>query len=133
MSRASGKSLVYYSAFDLLTYTMSYRSPFTGNVTGLNSQDLPRIDHREGISATVWEQVADGGKQIMAAVTADGHHFPGAVVDTVTASDLSTAYENADVALSTDKIHVVWQDNVSGTIRYYGSQLYPSRFGGAIA
>ncbi|MCD6010876.1 MAG: hypothetical protein K0Q79_738 [Flavipsychrobacter sp.] len=116
MSSASGKALVYLSRSSLSMGNMSHVR-ITGNFTGLNSQNFPRIANSNNTSAVVWVQnTTPAAVNVAYSFTADiasgfsGYtNIPGAT---------SSGIRNADVAMSPGAIHVVWQDNTGNKVMY---------------
>ena len=70
--------------------------------------------------AIVWKQTVNGAAQLPVLLTNEISNGLPAVYDTVDLGDIT----NCDVALSNGTIHVIWQDDNSGTVKYRSGQ-YP--------
>ncbi|OWY23296.1 T9SS C-terminal target domain-containing protein [Sphingobacteriales bacterium UPWRP_1] len=125
MSKASGKNRVYYSALHLPSKTLAYSQTFTQNAANLLSQNYPRTAQRGQVTATVWEQRVNNGKQIMLACNTGNLYPMNFTLDTLAFSTNNSAFENPDVVISDHQIHVVWQDNLSQTVKYVVAEFEP--------
>lgn len=117
MNGASGKNLVYTNKNSLSMPVSSPGYPITGNFAGLALQNYPRIANDDSSAAIVWKQAITGGSQLGMFFTANIHNGFPAAYDTV-AMGSSGAVINADVAVFNGTVHVVWQDDISGTVKY---------------
>jgi len=113
MNGASG-TLAYLSAFSLSSQTLVSVDPLTGVVPGLSQQNYPRIDHDDRALCVVWRQVLNGESQLALRFTQDITQGLPAGFDVVDGSGIV----NADVALANAKVHVVWQDENDGKVKY---------------
>ena len=86
----------------------------TGTITGLNTQNFPRIDKFGNAMAIVWKQNVSGADQLPILFTNDFTSGFPAAYDTVDLDDIT----NADVALSNGNVFVVWEDDASGTVKF---------------
>lgn len=118
MNAASGKSLVYYSTYNLTTNTFGYSNPFTGNFASLGLQNFPHISQLNNKIACVWKQTVNGSGQIIISYSNQNTGFQNLLLDTVAENASLGRYNNPDVVISNDKIFVVWQDNNSKTVKY---------------
>jgi hypothetical protein len=118
MNAASGKSLVYYSTYNLNTNTFGYSNPFTGNFATLGVQNFPHISQLNNKIACVWKQTVNGSGQIIISYSNQNTGFQNLLLDTVAENASLGRYNNPDVVMSSDKIFVVWQDNNSKTVKY---------------
>jgi len=115
MSAASGKTRCYRSHSTLSTQQLESLEPLTGDFTGLQQQNFPRIASAGVAAASVWRQTVNGSIQLAVQFTDNilngfplGHEV---LVD--------NNVMNADIALSSNgKVHVVWEDMSTGTVKY---------------
>jgi len=115
MSAASGKTLCYRSHSTLSTLQLESLEPLTADFAGLGQQNFPRIAAYGNAAATVWRQTVNGNAQLAIQFTdniSNGFQ-PGHEVMA------NNGVANADIALSSNgKVHVVWEDMDSGTVKY---------------
>ena len=114
MSAASGRERIYrgISFLDIASAPLS--QSITGSVSGLSTQNYPRIDAFGNAAAIVWVQTVNGIRQLPVVFASDARAgFPGAYEIVATGN-----VPNADVALSDRMIHVVWQDDATGSVRF---------------
>jgi hypothetical protein len=115
--------LVYYNKASLTAMTCPKANPVTEYSNGL-LQNYPRIANNGTAVAMLWRHNLNVSSQLGLYFTSDiTKGFPGSY-DTVAYTNVI----NADVALSKDKVYVVWQDNNSGTVKYK-SGTYETRVG----
>lgn len=117
MSEASGKSLVYDNKNSISSLSSSIGNSITGNLTGLTQQNYPRIAHYNKAVARVWKQVISSSTQLALSFTDNIQNGFPAGYDTVSFGS-SGSVANGDVALFNGVIHTVWEDGLSGTVRY---------------
>jgi len=111
---ANGSYRNYLSKTSISAGTIGSFSNLTGAITGLSQQNYPRIASDENAMAIVWKQIVSGASQLPILFTNDiANGFP-ASYDTVDIDNIT----NVDVAMSNGKLHVVWQDDASGTVKY---------------
>ena len=91
-----------------------FDNPITGNFTGLNGQNYPRVASAGTAAAVVWQQTVNGADQAALFFTDTIANGLPAVYDTV--GDGSVI--NVDVAMTAGVVHVVWQDDNTGTVMY---------------
>lgn len=118
MSGANGNTLSYFTATSLSTYLSGPTIPITGNFTGINLQNYPRIAKNGNAVAVVCRQTSNTGYGAVH-YTSDIYNGLPTIFDTATVGNIL----NADVALSPGKVHVVWQDNATGTVRYRSADV----------
>jgi len=81
-------------------------------------QNFPRIANNGKVAAEVWKQSISGGKsQVGLKFTTNIQSGFPAVFDTVAASNMNDI-ANADVAVGIGTVHVVWQDDYTGLVKY---------------
>ena len=115
MSAASGTSLCYRSRSTISTRQMETIEPLTPNFSGLGLQNFPRIAVSGYASAVVFNQTVNGSNQLAVQFTNKIFNgFPSGY-SVLAANHVM----NADVAISSNgKVHVVWEDMNSGTVKY---------------
>jgi hypothetical protein len=114
MSGASGNLRTYISKSSISSGTVGMLSNLTGNIIGLSQQNYPRMANYGYAMAIVWKQTVNGSSQLPILFTNNTMQGLPASYDMVVRNDNS----NADVAISSDKVFVVWEDDNSGTIKY---------------
>src|SRR5688572_9854213 len=120
MSAGSGNFRNYLSKSSLSGGALSAVVNLTGVVPGLSQQNYPRIASDGNALAIVWKQTVNGAAQLPVLFTNEISNGLPPAYDTVDLDDIT----NCDVALSNGKIHVIWQDDNSQTVKYQ-SGLYP--------
>jgi len=125
MSGSSGKNLVYTNKNSLSAPASSNGNLITGNFTGLTQQNYPRIANYNSAVAMVWKQATSSGSQLGLFFTTNIHNGFPIAYDTVSMGNLNSVI-NADVAVFNGSIHILWQDNVSGTVKYRKGTFSPS-------
>jgi len=111
MSGAGDSSLVYLSKARVSGVGAAV-TPLTGKLTGLGSQNFPRIANAGDAVAVAWEQSIGDNTQVCLFFTNEiGHGLPESY-DTIATGSFS----NIDVALGGGHIYVVYQDDSSGSL-----------------
>ena len=111
MSGAGDSSLVYLSKASVTGVSANAR-PVTGKITGLSSQNFPRIANSGDATALVWEQSIADNTQICLFFTNEiTSGFPE-TYDTVAIGHFSSL----DVAIGGGHIYIVYQDDSSGNL-----------------
>ncbi len=113
MNGASGTALVYWSKSALSDMSAQPTEPISGTIANLNSQNYPRMANYGNALAVVWKQAVNGSDQLVIRFTNDIN----AGLPDYTMVDMDNI-TNADVAISDGAVHVVWEDNASGTVKY---------------
>jgi len=115
--------LVYYNKASISNMTCPEAKPVTDYLFGL-IQNYPRMANYGTAVAMLWRHSLNSNSQLGLFFTSDiTKGFP-ATYDTLALSNVI----NADVALSLEKVFVVWQDNNTNTVKYK-SGAYESRTG----
>lgn len=114
MNGASGSIRVYFNA----SYLPDMKAPeglrLTVEFQGLNQQNFPRIAHVGTKAAIVWKQIVMGVSQLPVLYTNDiADRFPDEY-ELIVLQDV----DNPDVALTEDRIYVVWQDVRSKSVKF---------------
>lgn len=117
MSGTGGKNLIYSNKSSLSALASSTGAAITGNFSGLLQQNFPRIANYTTAVAKVWKQATTGSSQVALVFTANIHAGFPVGYDTV-AIGTAAAVTTTDVAVSNGVVHVVWQDDVTGTVKY---------------
>lgn len=117
MNGSTGSNRLYTNKNHIGTFTSSPAVPLTGTIAGLSQQNYGRIANYGTAVAQVWKQVISGSAHLSLLFTENIHSGFPAAFDTVASGGGSTA-TNGDVAVSSDAVHVVWQNDATGTIKY---------------
>jgi hypothetical protein len=130
MNGSSGTNLVYFSKTSMTDVSSDGGTPLTGDFSGLNSQNFIRIANDGNAAVIAWKQVVSSQSQLALLYTSE------------ITSGWPTEYSipvpmhvvNVDVAMSGNEIHLVWQDDNSGTVKYMkGTVSIPSNISRALA
>ncbi len=114
MSSATGSSLVYFSRSSVSGASISTCSPITGTFSGLTTQNYPRIASSGNAIAMAWVQTVNGTSQAaLKFKNSLNSSFP-AIYDTLASGNIN----NVDVFVAPGIVHVVWEDDNSGTVKY---------------
>lgn len=122
-SSAGGTARVYLSRTSLSSMLSSV-STITGTITGLLSQDYPRIANVGSAATAVWKQNTSSGSAIVYSFT--NNISTGLPTYTTVPTATGSGVMNADVAMSNGAIHIVWQDDNSGTVKYLKGTYTPA-------
>ncbi len=122
---AGGSARVYFSRASISGLT-SAATPITGTISGLLSQDFPRIANAGAAATAVWKQNVTGtGVSIAYSFTND--IAAGFTSYSTLTSATGTGIKNADVIMSPGAIHIVWEDDNSTSVKYIkGTYTVPS-------
>ena len=113
-SGASGIFLSYLSKSSLSAASWVKTEGLTASIPGMNQQNFPRIASSGNAIGIVWKQIVNGSVHLPILFTSDiSAGFPPAF-DTVDVDDIT----NADIAISDGMVHVIWEDDISGTVKY---------------
>ena len=111
----------YYGNADLNAMTSGVGSLLSTNILGISNQNFPRTDNNGLAAAYVWKQVEGGNLACLRFSNDISSNFPSDY-DTVAADFVI----NADVAVSPDKVWVVWEDISSNTVKYRSGTYTPA-------
>lgn len=117
MSAGEGDSRVYFSTSSLTDLTDKPDTRLTDEFAGLILQNYPRIASYGNAVAIVWKQTVNSSSEIPILFTENIANGLPDIYDSVAYID-AYGLENADVALSSDAVHVVWQDNYNDKVMY---------------
>lgn len=117
MSAGEGDERVYFSASSLNTLADQPDLRLTGEVFGLSQQNYPRIANYGNAVAVVWKQTVGISSAVPILFSPNIQDRFQNEYDTIALLE-TYGIENADVAVSSNAIHVVWQDNISGDVMY---------------
>lgn len=125
MSGAVGMYRTYLSKTSINNLTLNSVNSLTGNITGLSQQNYPTIASQGTALAIVWKHTINGSSQMPIRFTNDVRKGLPLAYDTVAPTDVT----NADVALSKNKVFVVWEDDNTGTVKYRTGTFTPAGTG----
>lgn len=114
LSGAGGVYRTYLSTSSLSSGATGAVYKLKASLAGLGQQNYPRIASNGIAMAIVWKQTVGGNAQLPIMFTRNITKGFGLAYDTVDLGDIT----NADVAISENKVFVVWQDDNSGTLKY---------------
>ena len=121
MNGASGTFMVYYSKSSISSALGSAAIPITATIAGLTQQNYPRIAASGKALAIVWKQFVGGAPQCVLRFTNNIIAGLPMAYDTIALNNITTI----DVALSNGSAFVVWEDDVSGTVKYRRGAYLP--------
>ena len=125
MSQESGSALVYMSKSSISAAQGATGIPIIGMQSGITSQNYPRIASDGPAMAVVWRQNFNMNAQIPILFTNNIQAgFPAAYDSVIVGSGMS-AVVNVDVAVANGEVHVVWQDDASGSVKYRKGNYTP--------
>jgi len=114
MNGAGPTYRVYYNKNSISTLTGSTGILATGVISGLNEQNYSRIANSGYTSAMVWKQNVSGNNELAIMFTNDIRNGFTSPYTLVASNDVT----NTDVDLQNGNIIVIWQDFISGTVKY---------------
>ena len=114
MSGSGGRTLAYLSKTTLSEAKHIKTSSLLSYFVGLNNQNFPRIAKYGKSAAIVWKQDVSNKLQLPLLYTRNIEEGFPSTYDTVALLNI----DNADVALTQNKIFVVWEDFASRTVKY---------------
>lgn len=106
------KSKSYLSIADLSTMELISLENLGAGMT-IGNQNFPRIAHFENQVGITWKETT-GGNNIMIAFYQDINDVNTVLFDTL----VVPSYSTADIAISGDMIHIVYQDQTDRTVKY---------------
>ncbi len=119
MSSVLEHGTVYLSRMSLSHPTIS-TAPLTGEITGVTTQNFPRMAGNGYACAVVWTQTAGGNNQVCMAFTPDVTYGFMRGIDTVAEGVMI----NADVAIGGGNIFIVWEDQVNRCVMFRKGVYY---------
>ncbi len=125
MNGASGKNLIYSNINSLSDVASSTSQLVTANTTGITQQNYPRIANYNYAVAQVWKQIRNNQTEICLNFTTDSRNGFAANYEVVATSS-SNSLANADVTIANGEVHVVWQDDNAGTVKYRKGTFVPT-------
>lgn len=114
MSGSSGISMIYFSKSSVSNLISGPTIPLTGMLSGLSVQNYPRIASNGSSVAIAWEQTRNGINQLGLFFTNNIYNGFPALFDTIATNNIT----NTDVSIGNGEIHVVWEDDNAGEVRY---------------
>ncbi len=115
MSTSTGTALVHLSRASISGMTAKHKT-ITGTFSGLSSQNYPRIANAGSAAVAVWKQNTTTGNSIVYSFT--NNISSGLPTYTVVPTATGSGMMNADVAMTSGAIHIVWEDDNSGKVMY---------------
>jgi len=118
MSAATGEERIYFSASSLYTFSASTAERLSFEILELDLENYPRIANCGNAVAIVWKDVIFDADIKLQFTDNIQNRFPTIPLE-VTVFNLEDYNPiNADVAVSSTDIHVVWQESTNGTVMY---------------
>lgn len=115
MNGASGSALAYYSKSSISAMTGSNAIPLDQTTpTALSQQNYPRVDHHAGSMAFVWKQISNGNQELAIQFTEN----IGTGMNTMQEIVVMDNIGGVDVAMHDGMLWVIWEDDISGTVKY---------------
>ncbi len=114
MNGGTGNAFVFFSKNSISNPSNQTGYAHVGSFPGLSSQNYPRIDHDGYKSAMVWRQQVVADRSAVILFTDDIRSGFSSDFDTVTVDRAI----NVDVAMKGGNLVVVWQDDLTATVRY---------------
>ncbi|MEP7197381.1 MAG: T9SS type A sorting domain-containing protein [Saprospiraceae bacterium] len=121
MNGAKNPIANYFSSSSLSAQKFNSISKLNNNISGLNSQNFPRIASNGKALGYAWTQSVSGKAQLPLVFTNDVTTKKLPIYEIVDSVDIS----NTDLAISKDKIFIVWEDDVSRTIKFRSGSYEP--------
>jgi hypothetical protein len=118
MNGYSGDYLVYYSTSSISGMVNNTVVPITGLKPGLTQQNYPRIATDGVAMGIVWTQTVGGQVELPLLFTDNITNGFTTDYDTVDLGNIT----NADIAIASGTIHIVWEDASTGTVKYRSGQ-----------
>ncbi len=119
MSTSTGTALVHLGRASISGMTAKH-SRITGPFSGLSSQNYPRIANSDNAATAVWVQntTPSSSPSKYIAYSFTNNISAGLSGYTVVPTATGSGIMNADVAMSPGAIHIVWQDDNTGSVKY---------------
>ncbi len=114
MNGESGVDRVYFNNASMVAMSTGPSTLMTGSIAGLTVQNYPRISNFGNAVAVVWKQTVSGANEIPILFTYDIEDGFSSVYEIVATESVVSA----DVVLGDGEIHVVWQNNTDGKVKY---------------
>lgn len=118
MNGASGSPKVYFSSSSI----DSMQTALVIQLSGNNSQNYPRVSSFNSALGVVWKETISGLNHGLIRFSSDINAGLSNVVDTIA----NEGVENIDIAVFNGIVYVVWQDDVSGTIKFRTGNFTPT-------
>jgi hypothetical protein len=122
MNAASGKGLTYFNKLSVLSTSCDPAEPVFENYPGLVLQNYPRLKNFNEKSVLVYKQTASGKSQLQF-LYSNNIHLGFLDIPTSVGSNYVS---NGDVAMTQDKVFIVWEDYLSGTVKYRFGTIDPT-------
>ncbi len=121
MNGVNGQSHVYFNRMSIHNQNNTSSTWLTGPIVGLAQQNFPRLDVHSNLMVIAWKQIVNGTSQIPVWINSNIQgdlDFDQYLIE-------GDGIVNVDLKVSSDMIHVVWQ-NSSGHIKWRFGQLSTS-------
>ena len=118
MNAASGSPRVYFSSSSLANMQPAFVQQLSGNT----DQNYPRISKYDSALGVVWKETVLGDNKALFRFSSDINNSLNPVPDTIA----NAGVVNADVAIHNGNVYVVWQDDISGTIKFKSGIYIPT-------
>lgn len=118
MNGASGSPKVYFSNSSISNMSLTSVQQLSGN----NDQNYPRISSYESAVGIVWKETVSGENKALLRFSSDINNGLNPVTDTIA----NAGVVNADVAIHDGNVYVVWQDDISGTVKFKSGIYIPT-------
>ncbi|MBK9413702.1 MAG: hypothetical protein IPN61_09855 [Bacteroidetes bacterium] len=118
MNGASGSPKVYFSSSSISNMSLTSVQQLSGN----NDQNYPRISNYESAVGIVWKETVSGENKALLRFSSDINNGLNPVTDTIA----NAGVVNADVAIHDGNVYVVWQDDISGTVKFKSGIYVPT-------
>ena len=106
----SGSPKVYFSSSSISSMQASNIQLLSGS----NSQNYPRISNDGLALGVIWKEVVAGDSKALVRFSTDINSGLNITCDTIANAGVA----NVDLAIHDGKIFVVWQDDISGTVKF---------------
>lgn len=103
---------------------LSVHTPIDLSPPATVSQNNPRIEVEDAFSMVVWEEFTSTNSNVLFSMSMFGISEIGLEVDTVNIHQTGNQI-NPDIAIDYDAVHVVWQDQNTGLVKYRRGELPP--------
>ncbi len=110
MNGASGSPTVYFSSSSI----SSMQPTIVQQLSGSNGQNYPRISNFDSALGVVWKETVSGENKALFRFSSDISSGLSLVCDTIVDSGVA----NADIAIHNGMVYLVWQDDISGTVKF---------------
>lgn len=118
MNASSGSPRVYFGSSSLANMQPAFVQQLSGNT----DQNYPRISKYDSALGVVWKETVLGDNKALFRFSSDINNSLNPVPDTIA----NAGVVNADVAIHNGNVYVVWQDDISGTVKFKSGIYIPT-------